>query len=76
MGSDLRPCRFCDSDAPTIAAATDDCTLAAVCHQGILNLRGDLFDAATAEPPGYHVHYWDGSRLITHMVAVAAEPRQ
>jgi len=46
-------------------------------YQGILNLRGDPFDAATAEPPGYHVHYWDGSRLITHMVvAVAAEPKQ
>ncbi len=42
-------------------------------YQGILNLRGDLFDATTAEPPGYHVHYWDGLRLITHMVAVVAE---
>jgi 3',5'-cyclic AMP phosphodiesterase CpdA len=52
-------------------------TLVSICpstaYQGILNLRGDMYDAATAEPPGYQVHYWNGTDLITHTVAVMPE---
>jgi len=51
-------------------------TLVSICpstaYQGILNLRGDLYDAATAEPPAYQVHFWNGSGLVTHTVAVPA----
>jgi 3',5'-cyclic AMP phosphodiesterase CpdA len=52
-------------------------TLVSVCpstaYQGILNLRGDRYDAATGEPPAYQVHYWNGMELITHTVAVMPE---
>lgn len=52
-------------------------TLVSVCpstaYQGILNLRADLYDAATGEPPAYQVHYWNGTELITHTVAVMAQ---
>jgi hypothetical protein len=49
-------------------------TVVSICpstaFQGILNLRGDEFDASTDEPPAYQVHFWNGSELVTHTVAV------
>jgi Icc protein len=52
-------------------------TLVSVCpstaYQGILNLRGDMYDAATAEPPAYQVHFWNDAELVTHTVAVMAQ---
>ena len=49
-------------------------TVVSICpstaFQGVLNLRGDAFDAATDEPPAYQVHYWNGAELVTHTVAV------
>jgi len=52
-------------------------TVVSICpstaFQGILNLRGDTFDAATDEPPAYQLHYWNGTELVTHTVAVTAE---
>jgi 3',5'-cyclic AMP phosphodiesterase CpdA len=51
-------------------------TVVSICpstaFQGVLNLRGDTFDAATDEPPAYQVHYWNGDELVTHTVAVSA----
>jgi 3',5'-cyclic AMP phosphodiesterase CpdA len=51
-------------------------TVVSICpstaFQGILNLRGDEFDASTDEPPAYQVHYWNGVDLVTHTVAVQA----
>ena len=50
-------------------------TVVSICpstaFQGVLNLRGDAFDAATDEPPMYQVHYWNGDELVTHTVAVS-----
>jgi 3',5'-cyclic-AMP phosphodiesterase len=50
-------------------------TLVSICpstaYQGALNLRGDDFDAATEEPPAYQLHYWNGTELVTHTIAVA-----
>jgi 3',5'-cyclic AMP phosphodiesterase CpdA len=50
-------------------------TLVSICpstaYQGVLNLRGDDFDAATEEPPAYQLHYWNGTELLTHTIAVA-----
>jgi len=50
-------------------------TVVSICpstaFQGVLNLRGDTFDAATDEPPMYQVHYWNGDELVTHTVAVS-----
>jgi 3',5'-cyclic AMP phosphodiesterase CpdA len=49
-------------------------TVVSICpstaFQGVLNLSGDTFDAATDEPPAYQVHYWNGAELVTHTVAV------
>ena len=51
-------------------------TVVSICpstaFQGVLNLRGDAFDAATDEPPAYQVHYWNGAELVTHTVAATA----
>lgn len=51
-------------------------TLVSICpstaYQGILNLRNDDFDAATGEPPAYQLHYWNGTELVTHTVAVTS----
>ena len=51
-------------------------TLVSICpstaYQGVLNLRGDDFDAATREPPAYQLHYWNGMELVTHTVSVAS----
>jgi 3',5'-cyclic-AMP phosphodiesterase len=38
--------------------------------QGILNLRGDRYVIGGNEPPAYQVHYWNGSELVTHTVAL------
>jgi Icc protein len=52
-------------------------TLVSICpstaYQGILNLRGDTYDAATAEPPAYQIHYWNGTELVTHTVSATAD---
>ena len=51
-------------------------TLVSICpstaYQGVLNLSGDDFDAPTGEPPAYQLHYWNGTALVTHTVAVGA----
>ena len=38
--------------------------------QAVLDLQGSGFDASTGEPPAYQVHYWNGTELATHTVAV------
>ena len=52
-------------------------TLVSICpstaYQGVLNLSGDYFDAATGEPPAYQLHYWNGTELVTHTVSVASK---
>jgi 3',5'-cyclic AMP phosphodiesterase CpdA len=49
-------------------------TMVSICpstaFQGVLNLRGDSFDAATDEPPAFQVHYWNGMGLVTHTIAI------
>ena len=49
-------------------------TLVSICpstaYQGVLNLSGDDFDAPTGEPPAYQLHYWNGTELITHTIAI------
>lgn len=50
-------------------------TMVSICpstaFQGVLNLRGDDFDAATDELPAYQIHYWNGADLVTHTVTVS-----
>jgi 3',5'-cyclic AMP phosphodiesterase CpdA len=34
-------------------------------------LRPDMRATATAEPPAYQLHYWNGAELVTHTLAIA-----
>ena len=49
-------------------------TVVSICpstaFQCVLSLRGDTFDADSAAPPAYQVHYWNGAELVTHTVAL------
>ena len=49
-------------------------TLVSVCpstaFQACLDLEGEEFTASTSEPPAYQLHYWNGTELVTHTVAV------
>lgn len=39
-------------------------------YQYTLDLRGTGFTCSTREPPAYQAHYWSGTELVTHTVAV------
>jgi 3',5'-cyclic-AMP phosphodiesterase len=45
-------------------------TIASTCpspaHQVVLDLRPDAPSAFTMEPPGYQLHHWNGTYLVTH----------
>lgn len=36
-------------------------------HQVTLDLASDAPSAWTLDPPGFHIHAWSGSRLVTHL---------
>jgi 3',5'-cyclic AMP phosphodiesterase CpdA len=44
-------------------------------HQVCLDLAPDAASAWTLEPPGFHVHAWNGpGRLVTHVAAIGEHP--
>lgn len=43
-----------------------------VAHQVALDLTPEGPDCFTLEPPGYYLHRWDGTCLVTHTVVVGA----
>lgn len=49
-------------------------TVVSVCpstaFQYLLDLREKGLNASTREPPAYQAHYWNGTELVTHTVAV------
>lgn len=49
-------------------------TVASICpgvaHQVTLDLTTAGPSAFTLEPPGFHVHRWDGNRLVTHAAII------
>jgi len=49
-------------------------TLVSVCpstaFQTRLDLEGGTFAASMVEPPAFQLHYWSGTELVTHTVAV------
>ncbi|WP_439586089.1 phosphodiesterase [Hydrogenophaga sp.] len=53
-------------------------TVASVCpstaHQVALNLRLGAHGAFVMEPPGYQLHWWEGSRLVSHTCPVGDFP--
>jgi len=52
-------------------------TVVSVCpsaaYQARFNLLGG-FEPDPQEPPAYQLHYWNGSELVTHTVAVTGDP--
>ena len=49
-------------------------TCPATCHQIVLALGERGPEAFTLEPPGYRLHYWNGSQLVTHTAAIGDFP--
>ncbi len=49
-------------------------TLASTCpssaHQVALDLRRDAPGTFVMEPPGYQLHYWNGTALVTHTACI------
>ena len=49
-------------------------TVASVCpstaFQYLFDLRENGFNASTREPPAYQAHYWNGTELVTHTIAL------
>lgn len=39
-------------------------------YQSILDLATGEFEANSDEPPAYQLHYWNGTEIVTHTVAV------
>jgi Icc protein len=40
-------------------------------YQSILDLASGEFEANSEEPPAFQLHYWNGTELVSHTVAVA-----
>lgn len=55
--------------AGTVASVAPSCA-----HQVALDLRPNGPSAFRLEPPGYHLHYWNGNNLITHTAAIGDYP--
>jgi len=49
-------------------------TIASTCpspaHQVALDLSDGARDDFIMEPPGYHLHWWNGRRVITHTAVI------
>jgi Icc protein len=39
--------------------------------QGVLDFAAERYNICGDEPPAYQVHYWSGSELLTHTIAVS-----
>ncbi len=44
--------------------------------QSLLCLGSGRFEASVDDPPAYHLHYWDGSSLVTHCVTAITKNRK
>lgn len=53
-------------------------TLASTCpspaHQVALDIDSDAADCFVMEPPGFHLHWWSGGRLVSHVAVVGQYP--
>lgn len=43
-------------------------------HQIELHLGAEPSGTFTLEPPGYHLHWWDGDRIVTHVTSIGEFP--
>jgi len=53
-------------------------TLASTCpspaHQVALDIDSNAADCFVMEPPGFHLHWWSGGRLVSHVAVVGQYP--
>lgn len=49
-------------------------TVASTCpspaHQVALDIDADAADCFVMEPPGFHLHWWSGARLVSHVAVI------